>query len=107
MTPSKEAKQYLEFEENVQVNLLHQDGSEKPDGHVIGDQGVAHLEAEHSSLSKREKVLQNLERAQTQDRECIFVVEENRLDRLDSILEDADTGQYRVLASSDVGVIEP
>jgi len=100
----KEAKQYLEFEEDVQVNLLHQDGSEKPDAHIICEDGVAHLEAEHSTLSKPEKVLKNLERGREEDREVVFIVEENQLQRLNNILEDADKEQYRILVSTDLGV---
>lgn len=103
----KDAKQYLEFEEDVQVNLLHQDSDEKPDAHVIGDGGVAHLEAEHTTLSKREKVLENFERAQKQGRECIFIVKENKVDRLHDILEDIDDSQYRILVATDIGVTEP
>lgn len=103
----REAKQYLEFEEDVQVNILFQDGSERPDAHIIGDDGVAHLEAEHSTLSKPEKVLTNLERAVEEDRECVFIVEEDNLDRLEGILEEAEIARYRILASSDLGVVEP
>lgn len=103
----KEAKQYLEFEEDVQVNILHQDGSEKPDAHIIREEGVDHLEAEHSTLSKPDKVLNNLERAQEEDRECIFIVEESKVDRLEDILEDVDTSHYRILALTDLGVTEP
>lgn len=103
----KEAKQHLEFAEDVQVNPLHQDGNSKPDAHIISENGVAHLEAEHSTLSKPEKVLANLERARTQDRECVFVVKEDRLDRLQSILEEEDNDDYRVLISTNLGVIEP
>lgn len=103
----KDAKQYLGFEEDVQVNLVHQDGNEKPDGYIIEDDGVAHLEAEHTTLSKPQKVLKNLERASDQERECVFVVKESKLDRLETILEDAETDEYRVLVSTDIGVTEP
>lgn len=102
----REAKQYLEFEEEAQVNILHQDGSEKPDAHIIFDDRIAHLEAEHATLSKPEKVLTNLERAQKQDRECIFIVKETQRDRLENILEDTEPDQYRILVLTDVGVTE-
>jgi hypothetical protein len=103
----KKAKQYLEFEEDVQVQIQFQDGSDRPDATVIGDDEVAHLEAEHSTLSKPEKVLKNLERATNQGRKCIFIVEETRLDRLDTILTDADTEDYRILTLTELGVTEP
>lgn len=102
----KDAKRFLEFEKNVQVNLLRQDGSEKPDGHIIGEDQVAHLEAEHTTVSKPEKVLKNLERAREQDRECVFIVEDGNRGRLENNLEDVDTGQYRILVSTDLGVIQ-
>ncbi|SDQ40752.1 type IV secretory system conjugative DNA transfer family protein [Natronobacterium texcoconense] len=83
------AKQRLE-ERGLRVDLLYQDvGTEKPDGHVhlpTGD--VVNLEAEHTTLSKPAKVLENLERAAEDGRECIFVVEEGNADTLRNIVED-------------------
>lgn len=72
-----------------QVNLLYQDaGDEKPDGHVIlGDQ-IAHLEAESATLTKPAKVLRNLRRAAEQDRECLFIVQQGDAPKLMNILED-------------------
>jgi hypothetical protein len=101
-----EAKQFLEFEYGAQVNKNQQDGNSRPDGYVIIDGETLHLEAEHSTLSKPEKVLKNLERAQNQDRECIFIIQEQQVNRLQTILENTSEDQYRVLASTDVGVIE-
>lgn len=47
------AKIYPELDEDIQqVNLLHQDGESKPDGHIITNDGVTHMEAEHTTLSK-------------------------------------------------------
>lgn len=103
----REAKKYLEFEKDAQVNILFQDGAERPDGHIIKESTVSHLEAEHSTLSKPEKVLTNLERALEEDRECVFVVENGNVERLESILDETDTDQYRILALSDLGVVEP
>jgi hypothetical protein len=102
-----EAKQYLEFEADAQVNLLHQNGSSKPDGHIIHEDGdIAHLEAEHTTLTKPERVLENLNRAVEQDRRCVFVVNEDRIDRLETILGDVDDDHYRLLAATDLGVTE-
>jgi RecA/RadA recombinase len=100
-----EAKRFLEFEEDAQVNLLYQDGSEKPDGHIIGDDRMMHLEAEHATLSKPEKVLTNLERAHSEGRRCVFIVHEEDVDRLDTILEDVDSDRYHILVSTDLGVM--
>ncbi|GCF16271.1 hypothetical protein Harman_42060 [Haloarcula mannanilytica] len=74
----------------LQVRTLYQDpGDEKPDGHVKKPDGsLAHLEAEHTTLTKPAKVLKNLQRAKQQGRECIFVVEEGNAAKLDSILSD-------------------
>jgi len=85
------AKNRLEEERSgVQVNLLYQDtGDDKPDGKVILPDGdVAHLEAEHSTLTKPGKVLTNLHRAAKENRECIFVVEKGKAAKLDNILSD-------------------
>jgi hypothetical protein len=103
----KEAKQYLEFEKNAQVNLLYQDGSEKPDGHIIEEDEISHLEAENTTLSKPEKVLTNLNRAVDQDRECYFIIEEDMEDRLETILEDVDQDHYHILLNTDLGVTTP
>jgi len=73
-----------------QVDLVYQDaGEEKPDGRVhLPDGDVAHLEAEHSTLSKPSKVLKNLHRASLQDREVFFVVEEGKAAKLENIVCD-------------------
>lgn len=71
------------------VNILHQDGETKPDGHIIGPAGERmHLEAERGSLSKPATVLRNLQRAVEQDRECVFVVEHGNAAKLANILDD-------------------
>ncbi len=85
------AKQKLENEkEGTQVNLLYQDpGDNKPDGKIIlPDGSIAHLEAEHSTLSKPVKVLTNYQRATQQDRECIFIVQQGNAKKLENILTD-------------------
>lgn len=83
------ARKELE-ERGLRVQLLHQnEGDDKPDGRVHLPNGeIAHLEAEYSTLSKPAKVLQNLQRAREEDRECIFIVEEGNVDRLENILTD-------------------
>jgi hypothetical protein len=103
----EEAKQYLEFEEDCQVQLLHQDGKEKPDGHIIKEDQVAHLEAEHTTLTKPKRVIQNLKRALKQDRKTVFIVEENQVNRLENILEEVNEHHYRILVHTDLGVVEP
>lgn len=102
----EEAKQYLEFEEDVQVKLLHQDGSEIPDAYIVGDDQVAHLEAEHATLSKPEKVERNLDRAHEKGRPCVFIVDEEDVQRLETILEDVDPREYQILVSTDLGVLK-
>jgi hypothetical protein len=84
-----QAKQDLE-EKGFQVNLLYQGSEdEKPDGHVhLPDNSVAHLEAEHSTLTKPGKVLKNLERGHIEDREVIFVVEQGKAAKLANIISD-------------------
>jgi hypothetical protein len=83
------AKQDLE-NRGFQVNLLYQgQEEEKPDGHVhLPDNEVAHLEAEHSTLSKPGKVLKNLRRGIEEDREVFFVVEEGKAAKLENIISD-------------------
>lgn len=83
------AKEQLE-ERGLRVDLLHQGpGDEKPDGHVhLPDETIAHLEAEHATLSKPAKVLHNLLRAVEQGRECIFVVEAGNATKLRNIIAD-------------------
>ncbi|ELY83615.1 type IV secretory system conjugative DNA transfer family protein [Natrinema altunense] len=84
------AKKQLEERQGIQVNLLYQDtGEDKPDGKVIlPDGSIAHLEAEHSTLSKPAKVLTNYHRATQEDRETIFVVEKGRAKKLENIITD-------------------
>jgi len=74
----------------LQVKILHQDsGEDKPDGEVqLPDGSVAHLEAEHGTLSKPAKVLENLRRAAQNGRECIFIVEQENAQKLHSIVSD-------------------
>ena len=84
----EKAKERLE-ERGLQVNLLYQgEGESKPDGHVHLPNGTAHLEAEHTTLTKPAKVLQNFRRAVNDDVECIFVVEQGNAAKLRSIVED-------------------
>jgi DNA helicase HerA-like ATPase len=84
-----EAKQQLD-DRGFQVTLLHQGSEEeKPDGHILLPDGErAHLEAEHSTLSKPAKVLRNLRRGHEQDREVFFVVEEGKAAKLENIVSD-------------------
>jgi hypothetical protein len=84
----KNAKQELE-NQGFHVNLLYQDqGDNKPDGHATHEDEVHHLEAEHTTLTKPAKVLQNLRRAHRQDREVIFAVQPRKAQKLKNILED-------------------
>jgi hypothetical protein len=99
------AKQDLE-NRGFHVNLLYQgQEEEKPDGHVhLPGNEVAHLEAEHSTLSKPGKVLKNLRRGVQEDREVFFVVEDGKAAKLENIVSDPvnrrgnehedDTGSY-------------
>jgi energy-coupling factor transporter ATP-binding protein EcfA2 len=103
----KQAKQYLEFEQDVHVNIQHQDGEKRPDALIIADNEINHLEAENSTLSKPDKVLTNLQRAVKQDRQCYYIVNEERLDRLKSILKDVDQDHYQILVNTDLGVTKP
>jgi hypothetical protein len=84
-----QAKQQLE-ERGFTVNLLYQDtGDDKPDGHVhLPDEEIAHLEAEHSTLSRPVKVLRNLKRASTENREVFFAVENGNAAKLQNIVKD-------------------
>lgn len=84
-----EAKKQLS-ERGFQVNLLYQDtGDDKPDGHIhLPDGDIAHLEAEHSTLSRPVKVLRNLQRAAEQDKEVFYVVEEGKAAKLQNIVDD-------------------
>ncbi|WP_181687411.1 type IV secretory system conjugative DNA transfer family protein [Halorhabdus salina] len=84
----QKAQQHLE-DKGFTVNLLYQDqGDEKPDGRVILDDKVAHLEAEHNTLTKPGKVLKNLRRGFEQDREVFFVVEDGKAAKLENIVSD-------------------
>jgi len=106
------AKEELE-QRGFHVNLLYQDqGDEKPDGHVTMPNGdTAHLEAEHSTLSKPAKVLKNLRRGQKQDREVLFVVEPGNTAKLENIVSDPvnrrgtehedETGSYSYYTDTD------
>lgn len=83
------AKEQLE-ERGFRVDLLHQGpGDEKLGGHVhLPDETIAHLEAEHATLSKPAKVLHNLLRAAEHGCECIFVVEAGNATKLRNIIAD-------------------
>lgn len=74
----------------LQANVFYQEiGTEKADGQVIlSDGSTANLEVENTSLSKPVKVLKNFKRAVDQGKECIFVVEEGRKEKLEGILDD-------------------
>ncbi|WP_207587090.1 type IV secretion system DNA-binding domain-containing protein [Halomontanus rarus] len=74
--------------EGWDVTILHQDGGSKPDGHLLQDGAITHLEAEHNTLSKPGKVLRNVQRAVDQDRELVFVVEAGEGQKLHQILAD-------------------
>ncbi len=106
------AKQDLE-NRGFHVNLLYQgQEEEKPDGHVhLPGNEVAHLEAEHSTLSKPGKVLKNLRRGVQEDREVFFVVEDGKAAKLENIVSDPvnrrgnehkdDTGSYSYYTDED------
>mgnify|MGYP000647975869 FL=1 len=83
------AKKQLE-ERGFTVNLLYQDqGDNKPDGHVhLPNQEIAHLEAEHSTLTRPVKVLNNLQRAVEKDREVFYIVESGNATKLQNIVDD-------------------
>jgi len=85
----KQGKEELE-ERGFTVNLLYQDaGDEKPDGHVhLPGNEIAHLEAEHTTLSKPGKVLENLSQATQNDREVIFIVQTGNAAKLKNIVSD-------------------
>jgi len=84
------AQNVLKDREDVaRVSVGYQDGSSKPDGTVIFENGEkANLEAEHSTLSKPAKVLENYLRAAEQDREVFFVVKQAETGKLESIVSD-------------------
>lgn len=76
-------------DEGCHVNLLYQDaGSDRPDGHVMDDGELRHLEAEASTLTKPVKVLRNWQRACEADRDVVFVVEAGNGTKLANILSD-------------------
>jgi len=118
----KTAKQQLEELPGTQVQLLYQDsGADKPDGKVLMPEGVAHLEAENSTLSKPVKVLKNYLRATEEGCECIFVVEEGNAVKLQNIISDPvnrqgsdhedDEGSYSYYSGedgefTDIGLLE-
>jgi len=84
-----QAKKQLS-ERGFQVNLLYQDtGDDKPDGHVhLPDGDIAHLEAEHSTLTRPVKVLRNLQRAAEQNKEVFYVVQQGKAAKLQNIVND-------------------
>ncbi|ELZ80164.1 hypothetical protein C454_11151 [Haloferax gibbonsii ATCC 33959] len=84
-----EAKARLEDSE-CDVEILYQySGADRPDAIVKLPSGeIAHLEAEHSTLSKPSKVLENLRRGQKKGKEVIFAVQTGNKDKLANILED-------------------
>jgi hypothetical protein len=85
----KAAKTRLE-EDGFSVILQDQRrGVEMPDGEIqIGDDALAHLEAESSTLSKPARTLKNLRRGLEQSRKVVFAVHEDDRSKLESILED-------------------
>jgi len=105
------AHRYFTDEYDWQVNLLYQDGDERPDGHIMANGETKHLEAEHSTLSKPAKVLHNLQRAAEQGQECVFVVEHGNGQKLANILADPvnrrgdmhedETGTYSYYTADD------
>jgi hypothetical protein len=111
-----QAKTQLE-ERGFTVNLLYQDtGDDKPDGHIhLPDGEVGHLEAEHSTLSKPAKVLQNLRRGVEEDREVYFVVKQGNAVKLENIVSDPvnrrgtdyedDNGTYSYYSTED-GIVD-
>jgi len=86
----EQAEQHFDAAGGVQVQVFYQDpGAAKPDGHItLPDGDIAHLEAEAATLSKPGKVLANLRRAADHDRECIFVVPQGNVQKLEDILAD-------------------
>ena len=107
-----QAKKQLE-ERGFQVNLLYQDqGDNKPDGHVHLPSGeIAHLEAEHSTLSRPVKVLNNLQRAVQENREVFYIVQQGKAAKLQNIVDDPknrrgnqyqdDSGSYSYYTDED------
>lgn len=84
-----EAKQFLESDDDRQVNLLYQDqGDEKPDGVIMEDGSITNLEAEHSTLTRPVKVLRNVVRALDQDRNLVFAVKEGKAAKVENIVTD-------------------
>jgi len=85
-----QAQQELETRSGIQVNPLTQiEGGDQPDGIVtLPDGSQAHLEAEHTTLSKPGKVLKNVRRAVQEEREIIFVVEQGNTSKLENIVTD-------------------
>lgn len=84
-----QAAQHHFEDRGAAVNLLYQDtGDNRPDGHIHFNDELAHLEAEHATLSNPARVLTNLQRAAAQDRRCIFVVEAGNAPKLVNIVED-------------------
>lgn len=105
------AKQWFEAEADAEVRLLYQDtGVEKPDGIIEFQDGhIAHLEAEASTLSKPDRVIQNLERAAEADNHCIFITQTGNAEKLDTILtEHGNTvpEQYSIYEKTDHGLTE-
>ena len=97
------AKEYLEAEDGCSVNIFHQEpGVERPDGAVMTDSAMLHLEAENSTLSKPDRVHENVRKAAEEDRGIVFVVEAGEKDRLERIVVDSDYDvDFRVLQVTD------
>lgn len=107
----EQAKDWFESEKAAEVRLLYQEpGTEKPDGHIIFQDGdIAHLEAEASTLSKPDRVLQNLRRAAEAGNQCIFIVEQGdaaKLERIITEYDDGRDGDYRIYETTDHGLIQ-
>jgi len=99
------AKQYLEEDRGCSVNLFYQEaGVDRPDGAVMTDSEMLHLEAENSTLSKPSRVHENLQRAVDEDRRVVFAVDAGDRERLERIVGDADVDvEYRILQVTDSG----
>lgn len=100
------AKHWFESEHGAEVRLLYQEtGKEKPDGIIDFQDGhIAHLEAEASTLSKPERVIQNLRRAAEAGNTCIFIVEHGNASKLETIITDHGQkieGDYLIYEATD------
>jgi len=96
------AEEELEQRGGVHVEKLYQNpGDDKPDAKVTLPNGeTAHLEAEHTTLTKPKKVLKNLQRGHKQERTVIFAVQQGHKNKLENILnktEQVENADYKIL----------